>query len=191
MALLRASLVVLSIALVAGPIAYGLYLYNWDFTAFVMPQVGAGGFVVGGAPAISFKNFTVTKFSQGVLEATLYLSVSNNLSADVLLENITFDVYCNEHGLALAHAFMESGFKVPARGEADVPIKIAGTFDGFAHVLSEHASTYVNPVSNRTIYSVNMYVDAKGGAAKLKMYEVEIRVPFEYLNLPLVFEHEG
>ena len=188
---LRAALMIISFVLALGPIVYGLYEYNWNIDSYIATSIPSEVFTSGAFPSISFKSVEAEQFGAGAFVLILHLEVDNQMNTSFTVYNITFDVYCSDHNMKLASAYMESSVTIPAGSVGDVPIKIVGTFDGYSHVVNYHSYTYTDPVSGETVYVVSFNSNLEDGTAKFGLYQVEMQMPFEYSGVSISFEYGG
>lgn len=142
--MIRSLLALLSLALVVGPVAHGLYLHNFNFAGYLLPDLkgteaalralGRGGLDV------KYVGPTLKEVSLSEQYMILELSfvVRNNLPLALKVEGLRGCVACIDHGQPLGEGVLSGPVEVPPGEVRPLVIDIHVASPGMEHVMSYH-----------------------------------------------------
>jgi hypothetical protein len=151
-------LTLISIPIIVGPIVAGVMIYRNNISDLVWPENIAFNQEI---PGPQFVDAYVDLFSATVF---LVLNVTNPFKITLVLDNVSCDVYCDEHHFLLGHtSIANSSEEIGPDSSALVSLVLKYTPQAEIHMITQHLG------------EASMYVDLENIALNIQGIEVTYR----------------
>lgn len=161
----RTCLVLISVAITAGPICGALIIYRDNLLALIIPPQASdlATDLTNNSPNATFVEYHYNASSQSV---TLKINVTNPYGFDLTINSFSADVECRDHHYHLGNVTSNVPQNIPKNSFALVSVVMTWTQDAVNHFQISHpgkSSTFVDLVDSK--------VDVQGIAVQLQSRE--------------------
>jgi len=188
--LARILLTLLSFILLIAPVAYGLYLHNFDLKTYLYPSLtNAKEVLAAQGINISYEGFKLREvdLSRGILKAELALSVHNPSAFTIDVEKLEFKVTCATHGEEVGRGLLRQEVKIPSGKSGVLTVDVSLTDLGVTHVVSQHLST--GPRAGCWVAAlVDFTASLEDAYIQLKVEEVVVELHGSLGSIPMYLE---